>query len=478
MQHPLTGELVSWKAAEEQGIVNTERGIFHNPDTGSNLPLQVAMQQGHLKGNVVSSFAKEQQLRIAPGTSVAECQQSPLCNDFNTIDVGARRPRSCVDIEAAICADNFKAVQHTLPPDSVDDVSAEQQRISAEDKLLVKSNIQMHTSRLSTNQDEASSGSNRSLKRPHRDDATALTLNELIAQNDLDLSRALIIHPQTRRPLTLRQAVDCGVLDANRSVVKDPATGERFTVAEAANSALLDMKTGDLWDSSVQQELSLADAVLEGLLPEDLPVAPGAMAFEEALERGLLDTQNGVFKDPSTGRSVPIHTALASGRLEPPQTNVSMRKMQRSLVSGDDPMAVPAASSVHGGSDHQDMSLAVVSATDLARGVDVDIRSAEKMGLVNREAGLFTDTRNGNQIPIHEALAAAYLKVKTPSTEVDEKDNKSTSSSFAPNVRSDEAGGCSQRLPGYCGAGSPSTTMEKLGACGGTWAGERRLRGG
>jgi len=185
-----------------------------------------------------------------------------------------------------------------------------------------------------------------------------LSVKDAVDAGIFDAATGEFIDVRTGERLPLERAVALGLVVGDRDeqedemvvqqtysigAVRDPVTGEFITPSEAEARSLLDMARGIYIVPVTEEAITLAEALERGLIraeplegPGDLTMTArvskferGRMLFtiksvkdlstgemvgpEEAVNRGILDLENGLYIDSRTGRTVSLHEAYEAG---------------------------------------------------------------------------------------------------------------------------------------------------------------------
>jgi len=185
-----------------------------------------------------------------------------------------------------------------------------------------------------------------------------ITLNDALTTGLLLVPLGRIRNPTTNQRMTIEEAIDVGFLDPDCSVIIDPASKHPITLTDAEKSGLMDFHSGDVKNSATGKTLTLTEMALQGYIPERglsrSDVAKGTSggalidisrstktttvkgdsteqqrhpsrpedfsttSFYEAVERGLIDTNTGYFRHPSTGEEMSLSEAVTRGYVSVP----------------------------------------------------------------------------------------------------------------------------------------------------------------
>ena len=133
-----------------------------------------------------------------------------------------------------------------------------------------------------------------------------LTLKQAAVQGLLNAESRRVRHPLTGEWLTLAQAVDAGVINAAGTLVKDCRTGDIISLSTAIEAEMVDTATADMIDLTTGSRNSLFAAVLNGL----------GLSVQEAVSAGLFNNETGKFVNPDTGEELTLHEAIDAGMID------------------------------------------------------------------------------------------------------------------------------------------------------------------
>ena len=185
-----------------------------------------------------------------------------------------------------------------------------------------------------------------------------ITLNDALTNGLLLVPLGRIQNPRTNQRMTVEEAVDIGFLDPDCSVIIDPASKRPITLTEAEKSGLMDFHSGDVKNSATGKTLTLTEMALQGYIPErglsradvvkgtsggaviDISRStktttvkgdateprrhPGrtedfsTVSLNDAVEDGLINTDTGYFRHPSTGEVMSLSEAVMRGYVSVP----------------------------------------------------------------------------------------------------------------------------------------------------------------
>jgi len=296
---------VSISEAMTQGLLNEKTGTFKDPNTGSTMPLEAAIEKGLLKlssewpqPSLVSEQEEEADkwlqevatklVPVAPGTSaVIESKLKRKGNEgFSFTTTTISRP---VVSESLVSETRHIMVQSVTDPRTKEQLSPQQ-------------------------------ASQRGL---------------------LDIGHGLFIHPATGKQYTIKEAMGKGFisgkeidkpagLDSSSAVkdvrsfsitgVIDPKTKQRITVSQAVKDGILDRERGQyigLDSKKRERKIPISQAVDEGLvIADDVSGDTATVTSLEGLIKETKTYQLKSVKHPVTGTHLPVIEAVREGILD------------------------------------------------------------------------------------------------------------------------------------------------------------------
>lgn len=162
------------------------------------------------------------------------------------------------------------------------------------------------------------------------------------------MNRGLIKVEYTDTSIEMGELVTQGIIRATTSTevvsymvhkVVDPETSDLISILEAVQRGIIDLALGQYHNTVTGERLSIPDAIEQGLLQVEVADrqprtdivdgtndSPGVVVvgvmnpgtgkhvnLPEAIKLGIIDMQNGAYRDPITGETMPIATAISRG---------------------------------------------------------------------------------------------------------------------------------------------------------------------
>lgn len=291
----------------------------------------------------------------------------------------------------------------------------------------------------------------------HPETGQRLSLNEAIVCE--------IVDPQTKLSeakgdsLTLENAILKDVIDGERSLVRvdsvqvnlveavegnvfepdEPATSTvppvGMTFALAVKRGLVDLETREVTHPITGERMPLEEAIEKDfIMALPYPVAPESVLVAKALEDGLIDEKNSTFLNPKTGKSVPIAEAMESGLLvvkDDPgfastvaavtETVTSYHTMTTKTVAIMSGYVLISSDEVRNTKTGEVISIIEAQRRGIVKDesetreqfttkdVKTTFSEAVEAGIVDMDAGTYTDPETGKTIPIAKAIASGIL---------------------------------------------------------------------
>lgn len=244
-------------------------------------------------------------------------------------------------------------------------------------------------------------------------DNGALNLVEATVQNkfDSETSTSPIALPPVG--MTFPVALIRGLIDPSKNQVTHPLTGEHFSVEEAiANNFIMSLP---------------------------YPAAPDSIEVTKAIKAGLIDKQNAAFIDPKTGKLVPINEAFKSGlvvfKTKPEDesiTAVTETVTSYHTITTKTIQLLPGYKLLNSTEIQNTKTGELMSMIDAqkrgivkdesetreeftTRDIKMTFSDAVERGLVDMDAGTYTDPGTGNIMPIMQAIEEGILDTSQPS---------------------------------------------------------------
>ncbi|XP_074641306.1 uncharacterized protein LOC141899052 [Tubulanus polymorphus] len=387
---PTTMKIVSLDEAVQLGIVDQERGIYRNPTTGQTLPISEALQNGLIHGELTSQKMEQAKVR-----SVFEASPSIRSSTKET------------DFHQEYQTSNDPSVEIIKSPPP-----SERHRTGSihfdSDRPLIKT-------------------------------------EEAFKEESSELKISEVTDPRTGIKIDFETAVDEGIIDQERGLFLNPVTGEEVPISVAMNKGFIDAQvtlTGveesvvvsngsdarlapdhpDLTppDQGTNQKDSDAALLAEPHFDKRPAVDqehPNVISFEQAMQLGLVDTDAGLFRDPSTGKSIPLAQAISQGLLDvkaPALTDLNTGDTF-SLQDAIHKKLIDPKSGKLNQFRAQSMNLNIADEfkPGSAEQKAMNVEDAVKCNLLDPISGKFTDPQSGRIMDLKDAVDQGFIDGKS-----------------------------------------------------------------
>ncbi|XP_011312640.1 microtubule-actin cross-linking factor 1 isoform X3 [Fopius arisanus] len=247
----------------------------------------------------------------------------------------------------------------------------------------------------------------------------------------IDDDKGVFIHPETGNELPIAEAFESGVLilkpnpedDSVMSAVKETITSYHTITTKTIQvqpgysllnaSEIQNIKTGEI--IPMKEARSLGIVKDESEKQEEFTTKDIKMTFSDAVEKGLVDLDAGVFTIPETGEVIPIAKAIEDGLLDTSQGSVpdSLKKGQCPSLT-----VLEAVDQIYDEKTERFVDPATNKSYNLTEAIDV--------GLIEPDSVVY-DVKSGAPVTTKEAIERGILDAKTGKV----KDGKGRSMSVA-----------------------------------------------
>ena len=334
---PITGFDIPVAEAEDRGILNLKEGTYHNPMTQSTCDIPRAVDKGLLK--------------TVPNDS---SNSQPKGKSYH-VDMGQQL--------------NVRSVMDTR--------TGEQLSVNiAKNRGIVDDDLGKYLDQRTGETIEMPEAIHRGLVKV--DNAESLT-PILTAVRRESKTLHSVVHPVTKQEVPLSQAISTGLFDPNDGTIVNPQTGEKMDIEQASKMGLVKLDTDDVKEG-VADAVIIKDVIVNKVKD---PITGRRMSVREALKRGILDQNKGLYYDPHTGASMPIEEALRSDLIEGSH-------MSKSDVVGK---------------KTKDMKqISVTAVLDPESGKEISVNEAIQRGIVNQDMTFYCNTKTGKKINMEDAF--------------------------------------------------------------------------
>ena len=192
-----------------------------------------------------------------------------------------------------------------------------------------------------------------------------------------------ITDPETGKPMSLQEAINRGIFVGGQIIV--PNTGEVIPLDEALELGLVVTDKEPEWDGD-NLVGSVEDAGDMNIKSVFDPLTNQLLHPAAAVERGLLNMQDGTYIDPRTGDQMPLHEALRRGLIDAELAN--------------DGKQWPVATTGELETKHYN----IVAAVDTRNGEHVNVPEAIQRQLLDPQLKMYTDPSTNESMTIPDAI--------------------------------------------------------------------------
>jgi hypothetical protein len=285
-------EAIPWDVAIEEGLINCERGTFHDKQTGELFTIGEAISFGYIK---------------APEKELTGLE------DVDGVDFEVALQRGLIDIKANTFIEPITGV--LMPLDAAirkGYVILPEQGIRFkvyDGKEHVEETVTEQVLRQQANKGETFTTTVT---------ASGQTFAEALEKGLIDLQSNTYTDPNTGRQLAIQDAIQEGLVDS-AGERQSPGRTSGLTLTEAIDQSLFDESSGCFTDPQSGRMMSLQDAMNRGFINKDSAVydteTRKLMTFQQALDEGRIDRRSGKFVDHKSGRTFSVKEATKLGLL-------------------------------------------------------------------------------------------------------------------------------------------------------------------
>ncbi|ELT90303.1 hypothetical protein CAPTEDRAFT_205084 [Capitella teleta] len=378
---PRDNQEISIYQAISDGIINQTKGIYFDPNTGTEMPIPEAMNRGLIlveftdKTLETGDLIKSGVIRSTTTTETVSYSVQSVVDPVTgqRITVVEAIERGIIDQESGKYVNpltgSVMSMSAAIDRGLVDvEEVCEQATVSPKEAAIPELNPALavvgvkdpNTGRPLSLQDAIDRGIIDVEKGLYRTPNGAIPIAEAVKQglmqvklasddesedNLLPLAVRKDIHVADLEEFILPEGTDCvdSAKDLNQAVfeklemdkgvggIHDPSSGRSMTIGEAFDEGLLHVDTLHL-EGVDGEKFPLQEAALQGLVePHTLREILGTLdplAIENLMEDSIIDANTGEYVDPKTGERMSLAEAIEQGRLDPDQVFL------RDLVSG------------------------------------------------------------------------------------------------------------------------------------------------
>ncbi|KAK6172103.1 hypothetical protein SNE40_018056 [Patella caerulea] len=246
-----------------------------------------------------------------------------------------------------------------------------------------------------------------------------------------------VIDPRTGELISVKEAIATGLIDLRRGIFRNPITGEEMSLLDAIKAGYLIADPSYFTDPDEKGTFTSVEMMdLKYVITSVTdPNSGEELSLKRAIQDGIIDQINGLYRNPLTGESMTIAEAfklgLIKGRLFDPskdkedENTLSIQQLQirkqRFVPSGVDVSISNGRDSVDGMLKHKDPNEVLFSKIkeqvdpkekcikDPLTKEEISIEDAFERGIINFAKAEF-DTLDGEILPIEEATARGLIE--------------------------------------------------------------------
>ncbi|OWF34915.1 Dystonin [Mizuhopecten yessoensis] len=332
---PVSGQDIPVVDAVDRGILNLQTGVFFNCRTGERMSIPEAIAKGSIKAE---SYPSE----IGPmGTTFTVDVGSKSLTLLSVTDprTGEKMPVSKAQ-RRGLVSDDLKTYHDPSGP--VMDIS------DAVKQGLVEAGTQEAIPVL-----------------------TSVTRESVTVQ--------CLIDPVTQTEIPVHVAIQKGLFEPERGLVTNLRTGDKMSVEDGVRKGLVKV------DSSKVKEKTDDLVVIKDVIVTKVkdPMTGRDLKVKEAVRKGILDKDKGLYYDPHTGASMPIEEALKSHLVE------GSHMSQSQLVDKKT-------------KDMKQINITMV--LDPESGREISVNEAIERGIVDQDMTTYYDRKLGKSIKMEDAF--------------------------------------------------------------------------
>ena len=428
---PRYQQKMSLDQAIAEGIIETDSGTYRNPGTGDSMHIGQAYEEGLIRGRIVDTVRSQEEV-ISGGKSA----KSNLNDVTSVIDPVSRKEIPCDEAvnRGILDPDTGRYIDPRSGQSLTIETAIERGFVLTKETITtMKRTYQLET------EDQPHTVTIRAIFDPRT--GKELSVLEAIREGIFAERTGQYIHPQSGESISLDQAIAMKLVRIEETVevmderlsklasVKDLKKNMWVNPETAVQEGILQLEKGQYVNTKTGQPMSLAEAVQHDLIQTRSgfslesftqthsatqrhtfnikividPITKEQLHPTEAVDRGILDLGRGVYVNPQTGESMPIHEAYELGLIKADEMEGS--------YSGP----VLSATAIM-----ETKSYTVTAAIDTRTGEKVPVEEALNRGLLDQQMAKYHDLKKRSMMSIQEAidcgLVIAHEGVSVPSS--------------------------------------------------------------
>lgn len=361
---PRDNEQISIYRAINEGIISQAQGIYKNPDTGESMPIPEAMNKGLILVEFVNESIEKGALKRGIITTTTTKETISYSVQSVTDPITGKQ----ISVADAVS----KGIIDQKSGRYINPITGESMSIADAIKHgFVEAVVSGET------------GKNNNIKSV-TDPATGkeLSFDEAVAKGIIDPKSGRYINPRTGETMSLADAVLKGFITQDKEpglrsirTVTNPVTGKEISYEDAVAKGIIDPHTGLYINPRTGEKMTLAEAAEKGLITQKVPkiksvknpVTGKEISYEDAVAKGIIDPNTGLYINPRTGEKMTIADAIKKGLITPELPNLK-------------------------------------SITDPTTGKEISMEEAIAKGLIDPDTGMYIDPITGERMSILEAI--------------------------------------------------------------------------
>ncbi|KAK2164152.1 hypothetical protein LSH36_68g10066 [Paralvinella palmiformis] len=330
---PVREETIPLIEAIDEGLINEEKGLYCNPQTGETIPIPEAISQGFIVGELISKTAEVEVFKSSWVASRKDGGDVTVTSALNPI-TGLRIPvtqaihMGLLDRELKYyynpATDERLGMEEAIEKGYINPTEDDLAKYRPRVRLPDYNHEEFHPAAKAKAVIDWESCSVRDSNTGQRISHEQAVSSGLIDQTTADLL-SLKAETMPFRGLTKsHETTEVKTTTEKEGVIQISRTGERRQVAldaEESDKVILTLTTTDFVNKPkksivVEESIDTSSVITESSATvEEIPVR-GMLSFQAAVKLGLYDVKSGQFRDPTTGQIMSLCEATEQGLLD------------------------------------------------------------------------------------------------------------------------------------------------------------------
>lgn len=305
-----TGKLMSLSESCRSGIIDRRGGTFREPGSNRSVPLSEALELGLIVDIETANFGLYEAILMG------------LCDDSGKFVVPSTGRK--VNLNEAIKEELINPIASTIKNSASGKYVKLYEAISPLKIIDDEKGLYVIGDKSMTLKEAQSKNLIIPSKRP-------LSIEDAIKHGLFRSDIGRFIDPETGSNVDLMQGINSGLLTTELTMIKDPVTQKMTNINAAIEHGTIDVERGVVINqkdnTSYPLDVALAKnilVVLERPLTLQQPAdedsqkesLPKKCSLEEWIKHGLIDPENAVVKDPSSGLYKSVKQAIIDGNID------------------------------------------------------------------------------------------------------------------------------------------------------------------